>query len=442
MQKLQSHTERIVRFLQEEIWRLNQDELSTFRSLLLRVMRVLVLTLQGFVRDNCALRASALTFYTLLSVVPVVAMAFGIAKGFGFEQLLESQLYQRLAGQEEVVARIIAFARSLLENTKGGIVAGIGVAVLFWSALKVLGHIEEALNEIWKVKPRSFIRRLTDYMAVMILSPVLVIVSSSMNVYITTEVKAITGRLSLLQMASPVIYFLLKLLPFGLIWILFILIYMVMPNTRVRFKSALVAGLVGGTIFQLFQGAYINAQVVVSKYNAIYGSFAALPLFLIWLQLSWMLVLFGAQVAYAHQHVGNYTGRSDQRETSPASAQLYAVWLVNRVARAFEQGKPAPTAENLAESLQIPFSMVADILDRLSDCGVLSVICSNEDEQRGYQPASDIHRLTIADVVEAWDGWGQSQALNGAGQEAVAARLEQLHDIIRRSDANCLVKDL
>jgi membrane protein len=294
-------------------------------------------------------------------------MAFGIAKGFGFEQRLETQLYQRLAGQEEVVRRIIAFARSLLENTQGGIVAGIGVAVLFWSALKVLGHIEGALNEIWKVRPRSFIRRLTDYMAVMILSPVLVIVSSSVNVYITAEIKAITGRLALLQVASPVIYFLLQLLPYGLIWILFILIYVVMPNTRVSLKSALVAGLIGGTFFQLSQGLYINAQVVVSKYNAIYGSFAALPLFLIWLQLSWMLVLFGAQIAYAHQHVGNYTGRVDPGRASPATVRLCALWLVNRIVKAFETGRPAPLPETLAEDLQLPFSMVEEILDRIEE---------------------------------------------------------------------------
>jgi membrane protein len=343
-----------------------------------------------------------------------------------------------------VLAKIINFARSLLENTRGGLVAGIGILVLFWSALKVLGHIESALNEIWKVKPRSFVRKLTDYLSVLMISPLLIIVSSSMNVYITTQVTAITNRLTLLQVASPLIYFLLKLMPYGLGWLLFILIYMVMPNTRVSFKSALVAGLIGGTIFQLSQGLYINAQVVVSKYNAIYGSFAALPLFLIWLQLSWMIVLFGAQIAYAHQHVGNFTGKVDHRNAGPAAFKIWAIRIAHRIVRHFEKGLPALTADRLAEPLQLPFPMVVQILDRLVACGILSAVQLDNGEEVGYQPARDIHSLTIMAVLEAWDGCGQSLSAEAADpkNESIIAKLDQLYEVSRRSDANCLIKDL
>jgi len=232
-----SAAEKIVHFLTQGIWQLNREELTQPKGLLLKPLRVLLLTVRGYVRDGCALQASALTFYTLLSIVPVVAMAFGIAKGFGLEQRLESQLYLQFAGQEEVLSKVIGFAHSLLENTKGGLIAGIGVVLLFWSAVKVLIHIENSLNHIWKVNARTFVRKFTDYLTIMIIGPLLVIVSSSANVFITTQVKAITGKLALLEAASPVIYTLLKLLPFGLVWLLFFMVYMIMPNTQVRFRG-------------------------------------------------------------------------------------------------------------------------------------------------------------------------------------------------------------
>ena len=194
---------RIIRFLETEIWRLDKSDLPTVRALLLKPMRVLLLTVQGYVRDDCALRASALTFYSLLAVVPVAAMAFGIAKGFGLEQRLEKMFYQQLAGQEVVVDKIITFARSLLANTQGGLIAGIGVVLLFWSAVKVLNHIEGTLNDIWKVQSRSFVRKFTDYLAILVIGPLLVILSSSINLFIMAQVEAITGRLALLKISQP-----------------------------------------------------------------------------------------------------------------------------------------------------------------------------------------------------------------------------------------------
>jgi membrane protein len=406
-------------------------------------MRILLLTLQGYVRDNCALRASALTYYSLLTVVPMAAMAFGIAKGFGFEQRLENLLYLRLAGQEAIVEKIIEFARSLLKNTQGGLVAGIGVLVLFWSATKVLGHIEIALNEIWKVKTRAFIRRFTNYLTVLIISPLLVIVSSSVNVFITTEITALTDRLALLQVACPVIFFFLKLLPYGLVWLLFILIFMVMPNTQVRFKSALIAGILSGTVFQLSQGFYISAQVIVSKYNAIYGSFAALPLFLLWLQLSWMIVLFGAQITYAHQHVGHYDKGIDYQNVSAHTLKQWALGAMHIIVKKFHAGQAPPTAEGLADLLHLPFPIIERLLERLTESGIVVRVAMDHEQAYAYQPGRDIQSITIATVLEAWDNDKDDQVVqNDQRFDTIARRLEQLYADIRQSKANCLVKDL
>ena len=163
---------RLTRFITTDIWRIRIDSLTLSRSLIVKPLRVAVLALRGFDENKCSLKASALTFYTLMSIVPVVALAFGIAKGFGFEDKLQQQLLEKLQGQEEVIRRVIDFAHTLLENTKGGLVAGIGVMVLFWTVIKLLGNIEASFNEIWGIeKSRTLARKFSDYLSAMLALP-------------------------------------------------------------------------------------------------------------------------------------------------------------------------------------------------------------------------------------------------------------------------------
>lgn len=441
----QTKIEKIIHFFDTKIWQLSKDDLSKPWGSLLRPLRVLLLTIRGYVRDKCAIQASALTFYSLLSIVPVVAMAFGVAKGFGLEQRLETQLYERFTGQEEVLSKVIAFSNSLLENTKGGLIAGIGVVLLFWSAIKVLSHIENSLNHIWKVNSRTFVRKFTDYLSIMIISPLLVIVSSSLNVYITTQVTAMTNKLELLQALGPAIYMLMKLLPYGLIWLLFIMIYMLMPNTQVRFSSAIVAGVIGGTIYQVTQGIYISAQVLVSKYNAIYGSFAALPLFLIWLQISWMIVLIGAQISFAYQHVSHYTMATDYQRTSPYFRRRFALHILRLIIKRFEKGKPPLTANQISKRLKAPFLLVEQLAGRLCQSGLLSLVEGKKNgTNNAYQPAKDIHTITIASVLEALDKRGNKDL--PVEKDTDFSIVSQAVDSVRKemdlSEANRLVKDI
>jgi len=227
-------------FLKSDIWRLSARKLDRRKLLYINPLRVLLLAIRRFFEDKCELRASALTFYTLLSIVPVVAMAFGIAKGFGLEKILEAQLLAKLEGQPEIADRLLGFARSLLENTKGGTIAGVGVAVLFWSVIKVLGNIESALNDIWGVaKARGLGRKLTDYLSVMMICPVLLIIASSVTLLVTTQITTMVEGLAFLGYAAGVIIFLIKLLPYTVIWFLFTFMYVFMPNTKVQLKSGI-----------------------------------------------------------------------------------------------------------------------------------------------------------------------------------------------------------
>ena len=294
----------ILQFITTDIWRIRLKDIPRARSFFLKLLRIIILAVRGFDEDRCQLRASALTFYSLLSIVPVVAIIFGIAKGFGFQEGLEKELLDKFSEHQAVLVQVMEFAKSLLETTKGGLIAGIGLAVLFWTVIKVLGSIENSFNNVWGVKKsRPWSRKFTDYMSVLLIAPILFILSSSLMVFITSQVTFITEKFALLGYFSSLIFFLLKLLPYCIVWILFTFIYIFMPNTKVRFTSGLVGGIVAGTIYQLVQWGYIAFQVGVAKYNAIYGSFAALPLFLVWLQLSWLVVLFGAEICFSHQNV-------------------------------------------------------------------------------------------------------------------------------------------
>ncbi|MDP2604813.1 MAG: YihY/virulence factor BrkB family protein [Deltaproteobacteria bacterium] len=311
-QELSAKVSKSVQFLKTDIWRLRANKLPASKSFWINQLRIVLLAVRGFNEDKCQLRASALTFYSLLSIVPVVAMAFGIAKGFGLEKILEAQIIEGLEGQEDVAERIIGFARSLLENAKGGAIAGVGIAVLFWTVIKVLGNIEDSFNDIWGIKKaRAFGRKLADYLSVMMICPFLLITASSIAVLLTTRITSIIENLSFLGYAGDVAIFTLRILPYAVIWVVFTFVYVFMPNTKVNFKAGLWAGIFAGTVYQVAQYAYIEFQVGVSKYGAIYGSFAALPLFLVWLQVSWLIVLFGAEVSFAHQNVETYEFEPD-----------------------------------------------------------------------------------------------------------------------------------
>ena len=370
-------------------------------------------------------------------------MAFGIAKGFGFERRLQQELLDKFSAQQEVVAQVIEFAQNMLNNTKGGMIAGIGVVVLFWAVIKVLGNIESAFNHIWGVHSRTFIRKLSDYLTIMLVCPVLVIMSGSVTVFITSQVSAISGRFELLQMAGPAIYVGLKILPYTLIWILFTLTYMIMPNTRVRFDGALLAGILAGSAYQVVQAAYIHFQIMVAKYNAIYGSFAALPLFLLWLQASWFIVLIGAEISHAYQHSDRVDETAGVLEMSISRTRLLALAICRHVVKLFHQGRPAQTAAQIADHLALPPTLVDNLSDLLVKGNILVRIDSDSDDGHALQPARDIGSLTVSSVVAALEDVGNKDGLLPHLQDmaSLSETLMALRSELDRSASNRLLTD-
>ncbi len=444
MEKIRILIKRFVDFFTTTIWQVRHGERPAIQWLIIRLVRTVILSVQGFAKHQGPLRASALTFFTLLSVVPVAAMAFGIAKGFGFERRLHQELLDKFAAQQEVVQQIIGFAQNMLDNTRGGMIAGIGVVVLFWAVIKVLSHVENSFNHIWGVRSRPFIRKLSEYLAIMLIGPVLMIMSGSVTVYITSQVTAISGRFELLQMVGPAIYVGLKLLPYVLIWVLFTLVYIIMPNTRVRFDGALLAGVIAGSAYQIVQAAYIDFQIFVAKYNAIYGSFAALPMFLLWLQFSWIIVLIGAEISYAYQH-SSYVDETDGGQTMSISrARLLALTICRHVVRLFQQGQPAQTTNQIADALNLSPALVDNLSDLLVQGNILVRIDGDANRSRALQPARDIGSLTVNTVITALEDVGN----NGRPLPqlpAVASLSEALAEFrseLDQSDTNRLIVDV
>ena len=445
MQNLEVIISKFITFLRVGIWRIQLDQLPRHKAIYIKLTRIILLTVKKFITDKCALKASALTYYTMLSIVPTAAMVFGIARGFGFERLLKKELLEKFPGQEEISQWIIQFADSLLINTHSGMMAGIGLIILFWSVAKVLMNIEHFFNEIWESKrSRSIARKLSDYLAIVILGPVLLITSSSVAVYISAQMEIISGKLPVLEIVSEPILFSLKFVPYILVWLLFMITYYIMPVAKVKLLSALIAGVIAGTGFHLLQFTYIRFQVGVAQYNAIYGSFAALPLFMIWLHLSWNIVLLGAQLSYTVQKVDNYEFEPDRLKMSFYLKKLFALQIASLITCKFAQGEKPLTAVQIAETLDMPLRLVRQMINLLIASELITPTRLEEDNPTAFQPACDISRFTLSYIIDALEHKG-SNCITVAQTERLQKLEQSLHsfqDAITQSSANTHLQDL
>ena len=435
----------LVRFLRRDVWRLRVRDASGVRGIFIRALRVLVLTVRGLTDGRWALRASALTYYSLLSVVPALALAFGLAKGFGLEKSLQRVLYENLRGQEEILNQVTIFAQRMLENVKGGLMAVVSLVLLFWACFRLLSQVEAAFNEIWGVsRGRPPGRRVADYLAVMIVAPFLLVLAGALNVFISSELGIVLHGYALLEAVSPAIVQMVGILPYVAIWMLFSTIYVFMPHTRVQFTSGLLAGIIAGTIFQLFQSLYIKVQVLLSGYNAVYGSFAALPLFVIWLNLSWLILLFGAEISCAHQNADTYEFEIDRVSISQAYKRLLALAIVHTVIRDFADRDKDLDATDVARSLELPIPLANQILFELVQAGVLSEVRGKTEDDVVYHPALDPDMITVMFVIEALERRGEAEppVTESPVVRELAQSLQKLGEIFEASPHNRLLKGI
>lgn len=404
-----------------------------------RQYKLLFYTVQGLSSHGTMVRSAALTFYTLMSLVPVVALVFAVVKGFGLAEGLEQNLYEVLPQSPEVIDYVVGFAQKALARTQGGWVALVGVLTLFWAVIKVFGSIEDAFNNIWEVRStRSAARKYGDYIAVVVVAPILWVISSSMGNY-AAEILGVAG--------SPALEVLSRAGSLVVAWVMFTFIYVVLPSTKVRFTAALTAGVVAGTAFVLFQWGYVYLQRWMTSYNAIYGSFAALPLFLLWMQISWEILLLGGELSFAYQNVARFDEERESLLVSYDCRRKLMVGVMVLVSRAFRDGRGAVSFSEIRDRLDVPTRIMNNILYTLVQARMLSEIrTEGTDYDLEYAPARDISTLRVYDILSAVDshGFGRDTIDMRSNRELrrCAEVVERLKDVTRASAENVLLTEL
>lgn len=373
--------------------------ITTFATdLVLKTIAVVVVSLDRFVKDACSISASALTFYSTLSFIPVIALIMAVAKGFGAAKALEEWVKDQTFTNPQVVEWVIGIANKALENTQGGIVTGLGIVLLLWSVVRMLGSTELAMNRIWGVKAgRSVAKKFTDYMSILFIAPILIILVCSMNVFMMSNLQEIAMEEGFLSYASVALQSLLAFVPYILVWLLFIFLYMFMPTTPVKFKYALIAGIIAGTVFQVVQWFYIRFQIGVSSYNAIYGGLAALPLLLVWLQLSWSIVLWGTELCYILRNRHFLYRNAMNADNRWVDNVEVALRILKFISNEYLGNHGGPDLSAICKKLRMSSSKVRMVLEELVEKKVLVEV--KKDDDVSYFPAHDLHDLSIADVI-------------------------------------------
>ena len=437
--------EKVKEMFSKEFWNLNNEKESKRKRIILRQFRIFRLAFKGFTEDRVQVRASALTYYTMLSIVPIAAMVFGIAKAFGFDERLRTSIMQSFESQQEVSIWVLNFADKYISNIKGGVIASIGVIILLWTVMRLLSNIELSFNDIWQIKKaRAMSRKMSDYISLVIIGPVLIAASFSINVFLEQQIASSGEGLPLIGYIGKALSLILKIVPYIFMWLVFMLVYIIMPNTRVKVGSALIGGIVAGTLFQVFQLIYINFQSRLFNYGEVYGSFAALPLFLVWMQVSWLIVLFGAEVAFANQNVGHYEAESQSYKISHHMKSTVTLLLVKHIALNFRDSQPPLTSELLADKLDLPVRLVRDILFELTEVGIISETVTADVKQHGYQPATDTDKLSVNYVLSALERRGNDSIDSDNDKELLAMTklVDDFADEAEKSKHNKLLTDL
>ncbi|WP_033397922.1 YihY/virulence factor BrkB family protein [Desulfobacter curvatus] len=416
--------------------------LKPFRA---KAIRVLYRAAKGYQRDSCALRASALSLYTLFSIVPVMAMAFGIAKGFGFQQFLEAEVMSLFEGREEIVQSILVFSNNLLEKTQGGLMAVLGVLLLLYSLIKLMFHIEDTFNRIWWVGDgRPLIRKLTDYLTIALAAGLLGLLSGSVNLFMIPRLESFWAYLGVPIDIKGIISFFISVVPYVVTWALFMFFYVIMPHKKVNFRAAATGAVFAGTLFQIIQTAFLKFQVFVTGYNAIYGSFAALPMFLIWLQVSWGVLLYGAEIAFEWENIDSAkTPDLTLNAMSIRARKLAMLEIVKECVQRFAEKKPPATDIHIARELHLPLTIVHHLLEILMNADILYSV-NLEGNTTGYTPAMDIECMSIMDVLCAVEHQGDSKAYTAGTllAQALEDSLEGFDKAARACNGERLIKDI
>ncbi len=407
---------KIKKLIFHDIWEMQAPQ--GFSKFLHRQLRIFFIAVKGFRDDKCLLRASALTYITMLSTVPLLAVAFSALKGFGVQNTIRDIALERVTGNlEEVVQQIALYVDNIDVRALG--MAGIGA--LICTAIMMLSHIEKTFNEIWGIKVgRTILRKISDYLSVIIISPLMMTIAIS----ITASAQSKTVVKKMMEMGlSHLAYF----LPFITAGIAFSFLYAFMPNTKVKARSAIVGGIWGGALWHIAQWCYINFQIGATRYNAIYGGFAQFPLFLMWVHLSWIIALLGAEISFAHQHVKTYKREQRIFALSARSQEMLSLQMLISIGEYFKNKREEWSAEKFSNRWNIPIRLVNELLFRLEK---INTIVGTENKGAHYHPSRPLRQISLEETIKALRNYSEKEK-----KAPEPVKMNFLRDLFNRLDA-------
>jgi membrane protein len=441
MSKLIDFFTRIYNFVRNDIWRITEHELSRTRRLGYRLVKTIILAIRGFIAERLNIRASALTYSILFAIIPLFALIIAIGKGFGVEKMIEDSLQNTFIGQSNMTPTVMGFVQRYLETTQRGIFIGVGIVILLWSVMNFFMQVESAFNSIWQVKKlRSPASRFTTYFSSILIIPLLIVFSSGLSIYVSSAV----SQTYIYHVLSPVLRFGVKFIPYIIDWVVFTILYIVIPNTRVQFKNALVAGIIAGSAFQAFQMLYINGQVYLSRFNVVYGSFAAIPLLLLWIQISCLIVLLGAEISYVSQNIHYFEYERDAKNISTRYKNFLTLFITHIIIKQFENQLPPLSSEKIASNYQLPIRIVNQLIIKLVEASILIEVSSDNIKNRTYQPAIDINQLTVNMLFTKLDNYGSEMFLSNKNEmlDLFWHKMLEIKQQSETQNAQLLVKDI
>lgn len=374
-----------------------------------RLIKTVNLAVRSFMDRGLQIKSMALTYSTVLAIVPAFALLFAIGRGFGYQKVLESAIYSYFPSQTKAVATALSFVDSYLENASQGIFVGAGALFLLWTIISLLSSIEQAFNSIWDIKrDRTLYQKVTAYIAICLLVPILMVCSSGISIFMATTIQ---NQLHL-KFLTPFINVALEAMPVVFAWGAFTLSYALIPNTKVNFKYAAIAGAVGAISFQILQMLFVNGQIYVSKYNAIYGSFAFLPLLLIWLQLSWLILLSGCILTYSLQNVFTFNFLGDISTISENYQRKISTLIMSIILDYRKKGEQPPTLNEISTRYGLPIRIVNRTVDTFHQGGLVFYVVLKEDLV-GVTPAFDISKMSVGEFFKTLDQIGPSDFIPG-----------------------------
>lgn len=415
-------------FVSEDVWKCKDN------NVFIHIIKTLNLSVRCFLNEQIQQRASALTYHSLLSIVPALVVLIAISKGFGFYTAVENLLYDSIPAQRDALQYAFTFVDAYMEQMHNGIFVGIGLIVLLWTLINLLSNIENTFNDLWNVPNRKLTRRITDYMAVFIILPILLVASSGMSLFVNTLLDKLPYFSSLGQ-------YVMQFSSYVLSWLLFAAAYIFLPNTKVKFKHAFVSGIICGTAFNLFQWLYLSGQIWVSKYNAVYGSFAFLPLLMLWMQLSWLICLVGVVLSYSSQNVFNFEFEKDIKHISRSYyEQVLAIIMAIIMKRRRDEKEPLSCYE-ISQLYQLPMPLVTRAVNDLAAVELLAPTPIGDDF--AYIATTDSNMLTIGYMMRKVNEYGHKDFVYSLNEiEVCNSMLGNLVEHYYKEGEKSLVIDL